>query len=332
MPEKKKTRLTWLPYLILLLAVLLAAYLVDLNDLIRVLENVRWDSFVLGAVCMVIGLILIYLRWWYLLSKSVGFSKVFYSDSISYMIRMFTPIFLPVLRVVTLTRITPLTISQATPPMMAERLFELLMRFLAIAFSIALVYTTRKITGLIIIWALLLALIIYGLERLTSHAGEYMPRIRSMLKRLPRLKQEQYSGPLQELGEGLQTLGSRTRLTVGLLFSVGMWGFFLVAQALLLDALRFNLNTNEALAVSAVILVAVPPSSPAMVGIYQSVMIALLAPFDFAEGNRLLAYSIVVFAVQAIFWVATGMWSKSRTHLGVREMIKITKSSDKPDD
>ncbi|MEJ2350524.1 MAG: hypothetical protein P8Y03_12115 [Anaerolineales bacterium] len=61
----------------------------------------------------------------------------------------------------------------------------------------------------------------------------------------------------------------------------------------------------------------------AMIGVYQSVMVALLAPFEIADGNRLLAYGLVVFGAQLMFWVATGLWGLSRTHLNVRELIKL---------
>ena len=132
---------------------------------------------------------------------------------------------------------------------------------------------------------------------------------------------------MKEVGDGLQSIGTRSHLTVGMIYSLIMWGSFLVAQAYLLDALRINLNTDEALAISAVILVAVPPSSPAMIGVYQSVVVALLAPFNITDTNRLLAYSIVVFAVFAIFWVVTGLWSLTRTHLNVRELINSYRSS-----
>ena len=333
MQEKKSSRPTWLPYVLVLLAALLAIYIIDLDDLFNILRDIRWETFVLGAVSMIIGLILITVRWRYLLNNSVGFLKIFHSDSISYMIRMFTPIFVPVLRMVTLTMTTPLTVSQTTPGLMAERLMEFIMRLLAIILSIILVSTSGITTGWIILWALVLALIFFGLERLTSHAGEYMPRLTAILGRLPRLNQERLREPMQELGEGLKTVGTKTRLAFTLLYSLIMWGTFLIAQVLLLDAVRINLNTQEALAISAVILVVLPPSTPAMIGVYQSVMVALLAPFEIADGNRLLAYSIVVFGVQVIFWVATGLWCLSRTHLNVRELIKLPGlKSDKDDE
>lgn len=143
------------------------------------------------------------------------------------------------------------------------------------------------------------------------------------MARLPRLDEERLKAPMDNLGKGLTTMGTSRRMILSLLLSLLMWGLFLAGYALLLPSVDINLAPDEAFAVAAAVLVVLPPSTPAMIGVYQGVMVAVLTPFGIADTGFLVAYGIITFAVQVIFWVMTGLWGLGRTRLNIRELVKL---------
>jgi len=324
MTEKKKRSRIWIAVILVPLAILLLLYILDLGDLMAAFRRIRLDTLALGGAFMVIGLVLISVRWRYLLDNQVVFRKVFHSDTISYMIRMFTPVFVPVLRVATLSMTTEITAEGATPGIMAERLLETIMRLIALVLATVLVSTTNIAPGYVLIWVALLAALFAGIVHFSNNAEDYLPRLTTWLAHLPRLNEERLQGPMDNLGRGFSTVGTSRRLLISLLMSLLMWGCFLAGHALLLDSLDLGLNWTEAFAIAAAVLVVLPPSTPAMIGTYQAMMVAVLVPFGFTNTNNLLAYGILTYAVQMLFWVITGMWSLRQTPLKLKELTKLS--------
>lgn len=324
MSEKKPPQRRWLLYILIPLVILVVLYALDLDDLFSAFRRVHWGPFGIGATAIAAGLILISVRWRFLLSNQVSFLKVFHSDGISYMIRMFTPVYAPVLRVATIAMSTPLTVSQATPPMMVERILEILMRFVALVLATILVSASNIAPEWVILWVLLLGGLFAGLVFFSNRAEDYLPRLTVWLARLPRLDEERLQGPMANLGEGLASVGTTWRLIFGLLLSLAVWGCFLVGHALVLDSLDFLiLNWTEKFAISAAVLVVLPPSTPAMIFVYQGLIVAILLPFRFTNSSNLVAYGILLFSVQVVFWTLSGLWGWKRTNMPIRELIKL---------
>jgi uncharacterized membrane protein YbhN (UPF0104 family) len=78
------------------------------------------------------------------------------------------------------------------------------------------------------------------------------------------------------------------------------------------------------LTLAAAALVVLPPSAPAMIGVYQGVLVAFLLLFRIADSSTLTAYAILVFAVQLIIWLVLEVWGLFRTHLRLRELISLS--------
>jgi uncharacterized membrane protein YbhN (UPF0104 family) len=212
MEEDKSRRRIWIPILILVLVVILLVYVIDLDDLIDALGQLKFEPLALGALSMGAGLMFISVRWHYLLANRVSFLTTFHTDAISYMIRMFTPVFVPVLRVATISMVTKLTTSQMTPPIMAERLMEFIMRLVALVLASFLISTSRVASTWVILWIVLLTALIVGLVRFSNNVDAYLPRLSSWLARLPRIDEERLEAPLTHLGEGVSSVGTTRRL------------------------------------------------------------------------------------------------------------------------
>ena len=89
----------WILIALIPVIVIFLAYVTDLQGLIDALRDVRLEPLGLGVLAIIPGLVLISVRWRYMLADQVPFGTTFNSDSIGYMIRMFTPVYVPVLRV-----------------------------------------------------------------------------------------------------------------------------------------------------------------------------------------------------------------------------------------
>jgi uncharacterized membrane protein YbhN (UPF0104 family) len=136
---------------------------------------------------------------------------------------------------------------------------------------------------------------------------------------------------MASLGEGLSTVGTTRRLLVSLTLSLLMWFCFLASYTLLFHALDINQNWSEMAAIAAALLVVLPPSTPAMIGVFQGVTVSVLVPFQITNTSNLVAYGILLYAVMMIFWVITGLWGVKQTQLNVRELVKL-RGFKKPED
>ena len=326
MEEQQPRKKTWITIAVITLVIILLVVFVDIGAVMDTLRGVNLGLLILGGIILLGGMLLISARLQYLLGTEVGFPKVLNADGISYMIRMFTTIFLPVLRVATLTATTPLTAAQATPAMMAVQLTEITMRFIALILAAFLIFKSEITSGWIILWIVLITGVFGLLVRVSSHADDYLPRLISWLGRIPRVEEERIKGPITSLGRGLATTGTTRRLLVSLLISLVMWSSFLIFYAMMFEALGFGVNLEESLALSAALLVILPPSTPAMIVVNQAMMVVFLIPFGIADTSELTAYAVLVFGVQLVIWTILGIWGLRRTNLKVRDVIRMPKS------
>jgi hypothetical protein len=326
MEEQQSRKRTWIVIALITLVIILLVVFVDIGAVLDTLRGVNLELLILGGIILLGGLILISVRLLYLLGNEVGFLKVLNADGISYMVRMFTPIFLPVLRVATLTATTPLTVTQATPAIMAIRLSEITMRLIALILAAILISKSEITSGWIILWIILISGIFILLIRVSSHAEDYLPRLTTWLGRIPRVEEERIKGPINNLGKSLATTGTTRRLLVSLLISLVMWFCFLFFYAIMFEALDFGFNLEESLALSAALLVILPPSTPAMIVVYQAIMVVFLIPFRIADTSELVAYAVLVFTMQLVFWTILGIWGLRRTKLKLKDVIRMPKS------
>ncbi len=326
MEKKKSRKKTIFIVLLIALVIILLAVFIDFGAVLDALKRADFKIMAVGALLLLGGFLLISLRGRFLWGNQPEFLTTFNTDSISYMIRMVTPLFVAVLRVATISMATPLTVSEATPGMMAERLLELVMRFVFLVIAGVLISVSKVTSGWIILWVLVLLGVFYLVIRFGSHADEYLPRLSHWLGRFERIDEERIHTPLVRLGVGLKTVGSSKRMIISLMMSLLMWSLFWVYHALMFESLDFGLNTEEMLAMAAAIMVVLPPSTPAMIGVYQGVMVALLVPFGVADTSTVTAYAILVFLVMMVLWTILGIWGLRRTRLNVREIVNFDKT------
>jgi len=118
----------------------------------------------------------------------------------------------------------------------------------------------------------------------------------------------------------LDHIGSTRHLIVALLISLVMWIFFLVFQMLCWEAMRLRLTAEDMLILSLAVLVIAPPSSPAMPGVYQGVVIAALTLIGITSVETNTAYAIITWVVMLLCLLVLGTWGLMRTDLQLKKL------------
>ena len=317
----------WITIAIVLVIILILVYFVEWDEVVYIFKLTNWGIVILGTVPLILGYILISIRWRMILASKPGLLNTFNSDSIGYMVTMFTPVPAPALRAVTLNRVSSLPLHYVSSGMVVETLLGIVMRILAI---IATILLTTKITesiGSIIVSGLVIVLTFVGIIWLVNHTEQVVKKIGGWIKQLPFIDAERLDPILTEIQTGVREVGSNRRLTIGMLNSIIMWALFSVFLILAWIALPVDLTPREMLVLAVASLIFVPPSAPAMIGVYQGVLVGSLLLLRITYVTTLTAYSIIIFTVQVVFWVIMGVWALFRTDLKLNELINQTRSS-----
>jgi len=194
------------------------------------------------------------------------------------------------------------------------------MRFVALLLAIALIMEFPLwITGLGIAAILLLAIPSF-LVWFTRNASTTVPRLVERSVRIPGLNKERLIGAMVDFQKNVSTMRAARGLTTAVLYSLGMWGLFLLFYASGFLSLGLRLDSREIFAMSAIVLAVLPPSTPAMIGVYQGLIVAILLPFGFFDVNTATAYGIVVFGAQLAVWMVLGIWGLKRTDIKISKL------------
>ena len=326
-PEEKSSKKKWIVGGIVAILLILFALSVDWEIFAELMASTNWLLVLQATIFLLIGYALITVRWRYLLSNRSGYKETHYADSIGYMVNMVTPVPAMFTRTVTTSWITPVSGTRATSSMIIERLLELILRVLALLALIAL-RTTNVEDGLwsIISTTLYIVLAFIGLALVLKYPQQVIDKVSEWVGKLvPRLSEEKVRSTLANLLQGLEEVSSTRQLITGVLIGVVMWGFFLAFQTLAAIAMLPELPIVDAVAMGLAVLTVIPPSTPAMFGIYQAAAIGALVVFGLGNTTIATSYSILLYLPQLVCWLILGSWAQHRTHLRLRDLWSAVK-------
>jgi hypothetical protein len=309
----------------IILLLILFALFVDVQALLRRLERNEWRFWLGGVALLFAGYAFNLLRWRYLLAGKTNWRPLFQSDSLAYMVKLITPIPIIVSRIVTTGMMTPVPLPQATSGMVVDRLLELLMRVLALIMVLVLAAAegTRVNATTTILQGLgLFAVAVAGLVWLSRHREAVAGKLAGWLGRLPRLNEAQIRATLDNLLQSLAYSGGTRHLVIGFMISVITWSCFLGFQYLVLLGLLPDLFFRQLLLIAGVILMVIPPSTPAMIGVYHSIVIGVLLGLSLLDVNIAVAYAILLHLPQLVFWLVMGAWALSRANLKFSQLVQ----------
>jgi uncharacterized protein (TIRG00374 family) len=324
MNENKPRWRIWIAVFLIIIIIVILAYIVDWDKVLQILKKTDWRIMGVAAIALIIGCILISVRWRYLLANKPGLMNTFHADSMGYNVTMISPLPAPVLRVVTQSQVSSLPLPYVSSAMVVESLLGMVMRIISLIVIYLVTASLSESFFSIIIGIALIILTLGGIIWLVNNTEQAMDKITSLASRLPFVGEERAQKITSGLGEGLAAAGSKRRLAVGISYSLIMSIFFLIFFYLAWLAIPGKLNTGEMLVMSLAALVVVPPTAPAMPGVYNGVLVAALLLVGVVDVTVATAYSIVVYIVQFVFWLIMGIWGYLRTDLKIRELVSGT--------
>jgi len=319
-PQRKSRLRTWLFVAAALLAVILLAAFLNLEALFVQLGSANWTLLLSAAGFLVAGYFILGLRWRYILRNKPDLAPAFHSNNLSDLITLLTPIPAVALRVVSITQISPVTYEEAIPGMAVDRLLDIAMRLISLVLAFVLATGSQLTFGTMLLTVAILALLLGAIILLAQNGDAIANRITIWLSRSSRFSGQRVERILTGLIQGLTAVGSTRRLIAALLISMVMWVCFLGFQFLGWEALRVELTPEDMLVLSLAVLVVAPPSSPAMPGVYQGVVIASLLLVNLVNGETATAYAILSWVVMLLCLLVLGVWGVMRTDLRLKHL------------
>ena len=321
MKKKTSKRRIWIAIGIVILILVVLIFFSDIEEVVDILLDADWVILGLAALCMLCGMLLITTRWRYFLNNRPKFFPTLHADAISYTSKFFLPIPIPVLRVVNLSLVTSIDVSESTPAAVLNQTISFIMRLVALALTLLFLSRTPLSIWVILGGVLFLLGLFWIVSWLVKNANKYLPWLTKLLARLPNMNEESLQGAMANIQTGLSQVQSTRKLVTAMLLSLVMWTFFLFFYALGFPALDLGVSTRAAFAMASAALVIVPPSSPPMIGVYQGIMVAILLPFGILNLSEATAYAILVFVVMLVLWFVLAVWGLRKENLRVSDVI-----------
>lgn len=297
-------------------------WFVDLNQVINLLRDSDWRILTTSMGALVVGYVLLALRWHYILGNRPGFLPAFHAINISNLVNSLTPIPEIALRVWITGRGVGMSVPGATSGMLVERSIEQIMRTLAFLTALLTGYIVLINTGSILLNAGLMVVTLAAMIWLLWRAENLVTWLQVQLGRIPWLDRQRVDRLLNDLIHGLRLAGGPRRMTVGWVMSFGIWGSFFTFAYLVLLGLNIHLPAEQLAAIALMTLAVAPPSAPGMPGIYQATIVGALSLIVGFNPVLMTAYAIMIHILQVIPLLALGVWGILGTNITLRGLYR----------
>lgn len=308
--------------------VALFVWFVDLAAVGRVLKTADFPLLLLASLCLILGLLFYAMRWRLLLGNKPSLLLTFHASNIGHAGNIIVPARAgEAMRIVVLGQSGTVSYTEATSSFVVERLFEQLMRLLALVATVAFGAGIELSPGSILAGVAVLAGAFAGIQWLIGHREAVLARGPSWLARLPRVTEAGARRSLVDLLDNLTAVSNPKQLTQVMAISLLAWGFFWGFFYAALLALGEGIQSADRLAVSLGALALSPPSAPTQPGIFHASVVLPLAAVGFGE-VALTAYAVLLHILEMVWMIGLALWGLSQTGLSVQAMLGQNAATD----
>lgn len=297
-------------------------WLVDLEQVIALLQAAEWRLLAAAIGALIFSYVLMAVRWRYLLANRTGFFPSFHAINISNLVNSLTPIPEIAVRVLITGSGTDVSIPGATSGMLVERSLEQVMRVLAFILALLTGYVISFQTGSIIFNVGLVLGLLVLMFWLIRNAETFVGKIQILLRRFPKLNQQQVDNALEDLVTGLRTAGGPWQLTYTWLMSFAIWGAFFIFAYLVLLGLKIHLPVEQLAAIALLTLAVAPPSAPGTPGLYQATIVGALSLVAGFNPALMTAFAIMIHILQVIPLFFLGIWGALGMDISLRTVYR----------
>ena len=302
-------------FLVLIVAVFI--WFVDFGAVVRVLGTADLTLLLLASLALVAGMLAYAWRWQVLLAYKPGLLHTFHASNLGHAGNILIPgrAGEPA-RIVMMGQEPSVSLTTATSSFVVERLFEQIMRLLALGGAVVYGVDLEVKAGAVVGGLAFLATAFGGIAWLVRHQETVLRHGPQLLARIPRLSEARARESLADLLANLAAVSEWRQLTAvslsSLLAWACFWGFFYIT----LLALGEGFAPEQRLAVSLGALALSPPSAATQPGLFHASVVAPLTAVGF-QSETLTAYAILLHILEMIWMIGLALWGFLQTGLSL---------------
>ena len=296
-------------------------WFVDLAAVGRTLQTADFSLLLLASFFLILGLLFYALRWRLLLGSKPSLRQTYHASNIGHAGNIIVPARAgEAMRIVVMGQSDVVSYTEATSSFVVERLFEQLMRLLALVAAVAVGAGIELSPSSILGGVAVLVLAFAGIQWLIRHRERTLTQGPRWLARLPRITEDSARRSLTDLLNNLTAVSEPKQLGLIIITSLLMWGFFWGFFYATLLALPDVIQTANRLAVSLGALALSPPSAPTQPGIFHASVVVPLTAIGFDE-VALTAYAVLLHILEMVWMIGLAFWGLAQTGLSVQAML-----------
>jgi uncharacterized protein (TIRG00374 family) len=308
----------------------LFVWFVDLAAVGQVLQTADYPLLLLASFLLVVGLLFYAMRWRLLLNNKPTLLQTFHASNIGHAGNIIVPARAgEAMRIVVLGRSGAVSYTEATSSFVVERLFEQLLRLLALVAAVAVGAGIELSPGTILGGVAVVVAAFVGIQALVRQRVRLLARWPAWVAKMPRVTEAGARRSLTDLLDNLTAVSEPKQLAKVMGTSLLTWGFFWGFFYATLLALGDGFPPAEQLAVSLGALALSPPSAPTQPGIFHASIVVPLAAVGFNEVS-LTAYAVLLHILEMLWMIGLALWGLWQSGLSVREMLGSQKQAIDP--
>jgi uncharacterized protein (TIRG00374 family) len=312
----------WIGIVVSLACLAAVLLVVDPDEVISIMADSRYELWLLTGVSLLFFMVFRAIRWRFMLnsgleqSSRLTYSKVFHIQNIGYFLNNLLPFRLgDVARAVLIGNTPPMSISRGLSTMVAERVFDLAFMVLLFPFTLGGiaslppgVNSAVRLAGLAAFLGILVLILAANRPQTALNVA------RKLLDRIPKLNAQSWTGRLEGLLSGLDSLTSLKDGLALLVLGILVWLPIIGGYYYGLRAVNLNVSLQQAAFVVCMAAFGVTaPSSPGQVGVFEaSVTLAIAAILGFPE-DEAAAFAVLYHVLNYVVLGVLGAIGISRT-------------------
>ena len=296
--------------------------LVDTGEVIQQLVTADIRYLFAASIMLILGLVAFAARWRTLLGNKPPLLFTFHASNLGHAGNILIPFRAgEAIRILVMGSEKSVSLTEATTSVVVERLFEQLMRLLALAAAI-LVGVGLEISPAAALGGIAILILGFGaIAWLVGNQDFTLDKGTRLLARLPRVTEETAHKSISDLLQNLEAVSRPRQFALILLWSVITWSFFWGFFYLTLLSLGASFAPEQQLAVSLAAMALSPPSAPTQPGIFHASIVVPLAALGI-DPETLTAYAVILHILEMFWIVGLAMWGLIATGSSLQALFK----------
>lgn len=319
MDKKKSGGRPWLKIVGIVIIFIVFLALFDIELIIEQILNADWGYLGAAFGFLLASYLVMTVRLRYMLGNGPTLAFMFHAMNVSSMMNLVMFVPTTAIRIFLIGQNEKVSIPQTTTGITLTVVLDWIIKIVAILGAVLLTTQSVSVTGFLIVSGVLILIILGALLLIVAKGDTISEKMAPLLARLPILDEAQSEKIMMELMDGLQVVGSPSRLLISFGWTLLGWLGAFIFYYLSLKAMGIQLPADQMLAAILAASAFVNPFSPYIPGVYHGMLVGSIYLVTRYDLEALLALSIVMHGVLLVFWFGLGIWGLKSLNLKFSE-------------